>query len=177
MRLVSPVLKRMVYPILSRIGYLHRYAERSQLSVVTYHGVLPAGYRIMDLQLDGSWVTPDGFRRQLRLLRSGYNVVSPSQVRLWCKGEGSLPRRVMACTTRTATHSRTYGIVATLFVSSRMTGLNVRRETPTASLRPLRGIVSCRIQFGPSCRDKRSVPTKQLQTRFQSGSRQLGNCP
>ena len=55
MRLVSPVLKRMVYPILSRSGYLHRYAERGQLSVVTYHGVLPAGYKVMDPQLDGSW--------------------------------------------------------------------------------------------------------------------------
>jgi peptidoglycan/xylan/chitin deacetylase (PgdA/CDA1 family) len=98
MRLVSPVLKRMVYPILSTIGYLRRYAERSQLSVVTYHGVLPAGYRVMDQQLDGSWVTPHGFRRQLRLLRSRYNVVSPSQVRLWCNGKGSLPRRAVLVT-------------------------------------------------------------------------------
>ena len=88
----------MVYPILSRSGYLHRYAERNQLSVVTYHGVLPAGYKVMDPQLDGSWVTPDGFRRQLRLLRSRYNAVSPSQVRLWCKGEGALPPRAVLLT-------------------------------------------------------------------------------
>ncbi len=98
MRLVSSVLKRMVYPILSRSGYLHRYAERGQLSVVTYHGVLPAGYKVMDPQLDGSWVTPEGFRQQLRLLRSRYNVVSPSQVRLWCKGERALPPRAVLLT-------------------------------------------------------------------------------
>jgi peptidoglycan/xylan/chitin deacetylase (PgdA/CDA1 family) len=98
MRLVSPLLKRVVYPTLSKTGYLHCYAERGQLSVVTYHGVLPAGYRVTDLQLDGSWVTPDVFRRQLRLLRSNYNVVSPAQVRLWCKGEGSLPPRAVLLT-------------------------------------------------------------------------------
>jgi peptidoglycan/xylan/chitin deacetylase (PgdA/CDA1 family) len=98
MRFVSPLLKRAVYPTLSRLGYLHRYADRGQLSVVTYHGVLPAGHKAVDLQLDGAWVTPDVFRRQLRLLRSHYNVVSPAQIRLWCKGEGSLPPRAVLLT-------------------------------------------------------------------------------
>jgi peptidoglycan/xylan/chitin deacetylase (PgdA/CDA1 family) len=98
MRLVSPLLKRVVYPTLSKIGYLRRYAELGQLSVVTYHGVLPAGYRVTDLQLDGSWVAPDVLRRQLRLLRSHYNVVPPSQVRRWCKAEGSLPPRAVLLT-------------------------------------------------------------------------------
>jgi hypothetical protein len=63
MRLVSPLLKRVVYPTLSRIGYLHLYAERSQLSVVTYHGALPTGYKVTDLQLDGSWISPEVFRQ------------------------------------------------------------------------------------------------------------------
>lgn len=98
MRLVSPLLKRVVYPTLSGIGYLHRYAERAQLSVVTYHGVLPAAYKVTDRQLDGSWVTPEVFRRQLRLLRSRYNVVSPGEVRRWCRGEGSLPSRAVLLT-------------------------------------------------------------------------------
>jgi peptidoglycan/xylan/chitin deacetylase (PgdA/CDA1 family) len=98
MRFVSPILKRVVYPTLSKLGYLHRYADRGQLSVVTYHGVLPAGYKVTDLQLDGSWVTPEVFRRQLRLLRSHYNVVPPAQMRLWCKGEGSLPPRAVLLT-------------------------------------------------------------------------------
>jgi len=98
MRFVSPLLKRVVYPTLSKIGYLHRYAERGSLSVVTYHGVLPAGYKVTDLQLDGSWVTPDVFRRQLRLLRTHYNVVTPAEVRHWSKGEGSLPPRAVLLT-------------------------------------------------------------------------------
>ena len=98
MRFISPLLKRVVYPTLSKIGYLHRYAERGQLSVVTYHGVLPAGYKVRDLHLDGSLVIPEVFRRQLRLLRLHYNVVSPAQVRLWCKGEGSLPPRAVLLT-------------------------------------------------------------------------------
>ncbi len=98
MRFVSPLLKRVIYPALSKIDYLRRYAEQTQLSVVTYHGVLPAGYQVKDLQLDGSWVTADSFRRQLRLLRSRYNVVTPAQVRLWRKGEGSLPSRAVLLT-------------------------------------------------------------------------------
>jgi len=98
MKFVSSFLKRAVYPTLSQIGYLDRYAERGQLSVVTYHGVLPAGYKVRGLQLDGSWVTADEFRCQLRLLRSHYNVVSPAQARLWCKGEGLLPPRAVLLT-------------------------------------------------------------------------------
>ena len=98
MRLFSQLLKRVIYPTLSKVGYLHHYAERAQLSVVTYHGVLPAGYKVTDLHLDGSWVTADVFRRQLCLLRSRYNVVSPAQVRLWCKGEEALPPRAVLLT-------------------------------------------------------------------------------
>lgn len=98
MKLVSPLLRQVVYPTLSKLGSLHRYAERMQLAVVTYHGVLPDGYNVTDLQLDGSWVTREMFRRQLRLLRSRYNVVSPSQVRCWCKGEGPLPPRAVLLT-------------------------------------------------------------------------------
>jgi peptidoglycan/xylan/chitin deacetylase (PgdA/CDA1 family) len=88
----------VVYHTLSKLGYLHRYAERGQLSVVTYHGVLPAGYKVTDLRLDGAWVTPEMFRRQLRVLRSHYKVVSPAQMRLWCKGEWSLPPRAVLLT-------------------------------------------------------------------------------
>jgi peptidoglycan/xylan/chitin deacetylase (PgdA/CDA1 family) len=91
MKFVSPLLKRVVYPVLHRSGYLLHYARVGTLSVVTYHGVLPHGYQVTDRLLDGGWVTAESFRRQLRLLRSRYNVVSPEQVRLWCRGEASLP--------------------------------------------------------------------------------------
>jgi peptidoglycan/xylan/chitin deacetylase (PgdA/CDA1 family) len=98
MRFVSPVLKSVVYPALSKIGYLRRYSQQGRLSVVTYHGVLPAGYKVTDIQLDGSWVAPEVLGRQLRVLRLHYNVVSPSQVRLWCKGEATLPPRAVLLT-------------------------------------------------------------------------------
>ena len=98
MRFISPLLKRVVYPALAGIGYLPRYSRRGELAVVTYHGVLPAGYEVTDVQLDGSWVTADQFRRQLRLLRKHYNVVYPEQVRLWCRGEGVLPPRAVLLT-------------------------------------------------------------------------------
>ena len=65
MRFVSSALKRVVYPALSKIGYLHRYAGRAELSVITYHGVLPEGYEVKDIELDGAWVTCNTFRRQL----------------------------------------------------------------------------------------------------------------
>jgi peptidoglycan/xylan/chitin deacetylase (PgdA/CDA1 family) len=98
MKFVSPLLRRVLYPTLSKLGSLQRYSERVQLAVVTYHGVLPAGYNVIDLQLDGSWVTQEMFRRQLRLLRSHYNVVSPATVRNWCKGEAALPARAVLLT-------------------------------------------------------------------------------
>ena len=98
MRFVSPVLKRVVYPALAKTGYLRHCATRGPLSVVTYHGVLPQDYSMEDSRLDGSWVTADSFRRQLQLLRKNYNVVSPDQVRLWCRGEEGLPERAVLLT-------------------------------------------------------------------------------
>src|ERR1700675_4882811 len=98
MKFVSPLLKRAVYPLLHWSGYFSRYARRGTLSVVTYHGVLPSGYRVTDPLLDGGWVMAESFRRQLRLLRSRYNVVTPEQVRLWCRGDGVLPERAVLLT-------------------------------------------------------------------------------
>jgi peptidoglycan/xylan/chitin deacetylase (PgdA/CDA1 family) len=98
MKFVSPLLKRAVYPLLHRSGYFSRYADAGTLSVVTYHGVLPAGYKVSDTLLDGGWVTADSFRGQLGLLRSRYNVVAPELVRRWCKGEAALPERAVLLT-------------------------------------------------------------------------------
>jgi peptidoglycan/xylan/chitin deacetylase (PgdA/CDA1 family) len=98
MKFVSPLLKQVVYPVLHRSGYFAHHARTGTLSVVTYHGVLPAGYEVADPSLDGGWVTAESFRRQLHLLSSRYNVVSPEQVRLWCRGEVSLPPRAVLVT-------------------------------------------------------------------------------
>jgi peptidoglycan/xylan/chitin deacetylase (PgdA/CDA1 family) len=90
MRLVSPLLKKVVYPCLAHSGYLRR-RRADGIAVVTYHGVLPSGYKVIDPVLDGSLVTADHFRRQLQLLRSRYHVISPAEFRLWCESRNDLP--------------------------------------------------------------------------------------
>jgi hypothetical protein len=96
-RLVSPVLKHVVYPGLSKAGYFRR-AWRNELPVLTYHGVLPAGYKVVDRGLDGNLVTIDSFRRQLRFLKDRYNVISPNEFLLWCEAERELPPRSVLLT-------------------------------------------------------------------------------
>ena len=78
MRLVSPLLKHVVYPGLSKVGYLRR-ASGAGPSVLTYHGVLPARYKIVDPGLDGNLLSANSFRRQLRFLKAQYNVISPEE--------------------------------------------------------------------------------------------------
>ena len=97
MRIISPLLKHVVYPGLSRSGYLRRSARGGPV-VLTYHGILPQGYAAHDSALDGHLITADAFRRQLRLLKSKYNVISPEQFLQWCDGELELPPRAVLLT-------------------------------------------------------------------------------
>jgi peptidoglycan/xylan/chitin deacetylase (PgdA/CDA1 family) len=97
-RVVSPILKRAVYPCLASSGYLRRHADRRGLCAITYHGILPHGYRITDDQQDGSLVSPQVFRQQLRLLKRDYCVVSPEQVRDWLVDGKDLPDRAVLIT-------------------------------------------------------------------------------
>jgi len=97
MRLVSPFLTRVVYPSLSRSGYLRQRAG-SFPAVVTYHGVLPEAYRIIDAQLDGNLLGVEALRRQLRYLKVHYEVVSPEDFRGYCEGRAALPSRAVLLT-------------------------------------------------------------------------------
>jgi peptidoglycan/xylan/chitin deacetylase (PgdA/CDA1 family) len=97
LRVVSPLLKHIVYPGLSRSGYLRRLAT-SAPAVVTYHGILPRGYEIIDSALDGHLVTAHSFVQQLDLLKKNYNVISPQEFLSWCDGEVELPRRSVLLT-------------------------------------------------------------------------------
>jgi peptidoglycan/xylan/chitin deacetylase (PgdA/CDA1 family) len=98
MRFVSPLLKRIVYPSLASSGYLRARSRSGNLCVVTYHGVLPAGYEVADPDQDGGLVSVEQFRQQLRLLKSRYHVVSPADVLAWV-GEGQeLPMRSVLLT-------------------------------------------------------------------------------
>jgi peptidoglycan/xylan/chitin deacetylase (PgdA/CDA1 family) len=97
MKLVSPLLKHVVYPGLSKAGCL-RGPARAGPAVLTYHGVLPAGYQIVDPRLDGNLVNADSFRRQLRFLKDQYNVISPAEFLLWCEGTHEVPPRSVLLT-------------------------------------------------------------------------------
>ena len=97
MRLISPLLKHVVYPGLSRSGYLRRLTNAGP-AVVTYHGVLPRGYALHDPVLHDHLVSTDAFIRQMRLLKSRYNVISPEQFLLWAEGQVELPPRSVLLT-------------------------------------------------------------------------------
>ena len=97
MRIVSPLLKHMVYPGLRRTGHL-RWRRDSAPAVLTYHGLLPTGYSARETVLDGHLISPDRFRAQLRLLKSKYNVISAEEFRLWCNSQVTLPPRSVLLT-------------------------------------------------------------------------------
>jgi peptidoglycan/xylan/chitin deacetylase (PgdA/CDA1 family) len=59
--------------------------------VLTYHGVLPKGYKVVDPGLDGSLVSTEAFRCQLRFLKSRYNLISPQEFLLCCESGHALP--------------------------------------------------------------------------------------
>ena len=97
MRVVSPLLKHVLYPGLSRAGYLR---QRNGLSpaVVTYHGVLPEGYKVIDAQLDGNLVSAEHLRQQIRFLKTHYEVISPEAFRESCQQKCKLPPRAVLLT-------------------------------------------------------------------------------
>jgi peptidoglycan/xylan/chitin deacetylase (PgdA/CDA1 family) len=68
------------------------------LAVVTYHGISPSGYESIDPDLDGCLVSRDEFRRQLRLLKSRYQVVAPEEVLSWIAEGRALPERAVLLT-------------------------------------------------------------------------------
>lgn len=97
MRVVSPLLKHAVFPGLGKLGYLRR-RKGAGAAIVTYHGILPRGYKMIDPDLDGGLVTAKSFRRQLQLLKNHYNVISPEQFLDWCLGKEELPPRAVLLT-------------------------------------------------------------------------------
>src|SRR5450631_82399 len=97
MRVLSPLLDRVIYPVLGSVGYFHARAI-APVTVITYHGVLPAGYVSEDAFLDNTLVTEAAFRSQLRLLKKHYNVISPDEFWRWLRKGGNLPDRAVLLT-------------------------------------------------------------------------------
>jgi peptidoglycan/xylan/chitin deacetylase (PgdA/CDA1 family) len=97
LRFVSPALKLIVFPALSRSGYL-RYTAGAGPAVATYHGVFPAGYEVRNSALDGNLVHADSLRRQLQLLKKRYHVIAPEDFLQWSEEKLSLPPRSILLT-------------------------------------------------------------------------------
>jgi peptidoglycan/xylan/chitin deacetylase (PgdA/CDA1 family) len=97
MRLLSPILHRVIYPVLGSVGYFHS-RQVAPVTVITYHGVLPAGYRSDDAFLDNTLVSEASFRAQLRLLKKHYNVISPENFLCWLGKLEELPERAVLLT-------------------------------------------------------------------------------
>lgn len=97
MRIVSPFLKKALYPVLSGAGIFRR-TSASGLAVVTYHGVLPRGYQPVDAAFDGNLVTAEILRSQLRLLKTHYAVITPADALAWREGRRVLPPRAILLT-------------------------------------------------------------------------------
>lgn len=87
----------MVYPVLAGTRCFRR-TTRPGVAVVTYHGVLPPRHRPIDPGFDGSLITAATFRRQLRLLKANYNVISPEDMLAWCRNGRELPPRAALLT-------------------------------------------------------------------------------
>ena len=94
MRIVSPLLKRIVYPALSSIGAF-RLGSNAGLAILTYHGVIPPGYESIDATFDGNLINADTLRRQVRLLKKHYEVVSPAEVLAFLETGEKLPSRAI----------------------------------------------------------------------------------
>jgi len=97
LRFVTPTLKHFIFPALSRSGYLRSSAGDGP-AIVTYHGVFPAGYTIRNRALDGNLLSADMLRKQLRLLKSRYHVIAPSEFLAWLERQTPLPRRSILLT-------------------------------------------------------------------------------
>jgi len=97
MRVLSPILQRVVYPALATVGFFH-WRVVSPLRVITYHGVLPDTYRSADRFLDNTLVSVESFRSQLALLKKHYNVISPERFLGWLRKAKNLPERAVLLT-------------------------------------------------------------------------------
>lgn len=98
MRVVSPLLKRVVYPALHHSGCLSRITPPRGYAVVNYHGVIPSDYNASEPFLDGNLVHPAVFRQQLQFLKAHYNVIRPEDFRARIEHGKPLPPRAVLLT-------------------------------------------------------------------------------
>jgi peptidoglycan/xylan/chitin deacetylase (PgdA/CDA1 family) len=98
MRLVSPLLKRAIYPALHHVGFFGRITPTGCCAVVNYHGVVPGDYSTDDTFLDGNLVQLEALRQQLVFLKTHYRVLHPEDFRAWIEDGKKLPPRSVLVT-------------------------------------------------------------------------------
>jgi peptidoglycan/xylan/chitin deacetylase (PgdA/CDA1 family) len=98
MLVVSPLLKRVVYPALHHSGCLSRITPPRGYAVVNYHGVIPSDYNAREPFLDGNLVQPAVFRQQLQFLKAHYNIIRPEDFRALIEHGEPLPPRAVLLT-------------------------------------------------------------------------------
>jgi peptidoglycan/xylan/chitin deacetylase (PgdA/CDA1 family) len=97
MRVLSPILRQVIYPALGSTGYF-RAAKSGAPAVLTYHGVVPDWYEMDDDIPDGPLLKATNFRNQLRFLKKHYSVISPKQFHDWLTHKAALPPRAVLLT-------------------------------------------------------------------------------
>jgi peptidoglycan/xylan/chitin deacetylase (PgdA/CDA1 family) len=95
---VSSILRRAVYPAMSRAGLFSGRVRPGDVCILTYHGVLPQGSTVAASPAEGTLVSAEQFRRQLRFLKSRYELITPEAFRSrWSDGT-SLPAKAVLLT-------------------------------------------------------------------------------
>ncbi len=98
MRLVSPLLKRVIYPVAHYSGVLERMGSGVGCAVVNYHGVIPGDHSSDEPFLDANLVKPEALRRQLQFLKRSYQVISPERFQAFVENGTVLPPRAVLIT-------------------------------------------------------------------------------
>lgn len=95
MLIVSSMLKHAVYPCLAELKYFPHWRSKpaDQVTVLTYHGVFPQGYKRRSQFLDGNLISAEHLHRQLSRLKSHYDIITPEDFKQALDGVFQLPRR------------------------------------------------------------------------------------
>jgi len=96
MRLLSPLLRQVVYPSLRSAGCFRGRGSRLP-AVITYHGVMPKGFSRDDIP-DGPLLAGERLRAQFRVLKKNYDPIHPEEFLRWVKYGEPLPGRAVLLT-------------------------------------------------------------------------------
>jgi peptidoglycan/xylan/chitin deacetylase (PgdA/CDA1 family) len=79
-------------------GGLKRLSPTVGCAVVNYHGVFPSDFGARDRFIDGNLVSPEQLQKQLRFLKTDYEVIAPADFRRWIHSSIVLPPRAVLIT-------------------------------------------------------------------------------